>query len=66
LRVSSVARPASIDATRFSIDGDGGGDGGDDAEGGGRWTNAMGRAATGDDVYDDEDAGRDGRTAGGV
>jgi len=64
LRVSSVApRPASIDATRFSIDGDGD----DDAEGGGRWTNAMGRAATREDEYDDdEDAGRDGRTAGGV
>ena len=62
LRVSSVARPASIDATRFSIgDGDVGGDGDDDAEGGGRWTNAMGRAATGDEY--DEDAGR---PAGGV
>ena len=60
-----MARPASIDATRFSIDGgDVGGDGGDDAEGGGRWTNAMGRAATGDDdVYE---AGRGRRTAGGV
>jgi len=58
-----VARPASIDATRFSIDGDVGDGDGDDAEGGGRWTNAMGRAATGDDVYE---AGRDGRTAGGV
>lgn len=62
-----MARPASIDATRFSIDGDGD-VGDDDAEGGGRWTNAMGRAATReDDEYDDdEDAGRDGRTAGGV
>ena len=64
LRVSSVARPASIDATRFSIgDGGDGGDG-DDAEGGGRWTNAMGRAATRDDDECDEGRGR--RTAGGV
>ena len=64
LRVSSVARPASIDATRFSIgDGGDGGDG-DDAEGGGRWTNAMGRAATREDDECDEGRGR--RTAGGV